>query len=188
MATHVFCFWFTATDVIIPQPTKTKDKSPVTGNLPSVPVYFNTVTPNPPKTERPVKTTVPCRQINLFSKESVQAPQQESKQIKLTTTAQTHTTAGQDSAKRLAGSQGSTLYKPYLMSLALQNSEKTGVRRVPVTMETAKRYPLEKTGYAAVFNRPGSLRNPNLTNGLRKGSAAAENVDRKRVRFQQEPQ
>lgn len=182
--------FFTATDVIIPPPTKTKDKSSVTGNLPSVPVYFNTVTPTPPKTEKPVKTAVPCRQLNLFSKESVQPPLQEGKQIKLTTTSQTHRTAGQDSAKRLTGSasQGPTLYKPYLMSVALQNSEKRGVRRFPVTRETAKRYPLERTGYAAVFNRPGSLRNPNLTNGLRKGSTAAENVDKKRVRFQQEPQ
>ena len=86
------------------------------------------------------------------------------------------------------------------MSLALQNSEKTRALRLPATKESSERYPKAKqvdNRYGSVLNRfvasngkgkayTSLVRNSNLRTGGRKGSTAAENRDRKHVRFQKD--
>lgn len=175
----------------------------MTANLPSVPVPVNTLTPGPPTSEKPVKTAVPWRQLNLFSKEPVRNLQLDSQQTKATVTALTHTTAGQDSRTSADAEQTATkTYKPYLMSLALQNrsSEKTRVLKLPTSRESSERYPKAKQ----VDNRKGSvlnqfvpsngrgrlsttssLRNSNLRSDIKKASAPGS-IDKKHVRFQQD--
>lgn len=178
--------YFTVPDVS-PSP-KSMNQAPVSANLPSVPVRPNNFTPTPPTTEKPVKTAVPWQRMNLFSKEPVRV---ESPQTKVTVTALTHTTAGQDRITSTEVEQQTTKpCKPYLMRLALENraSGKTRVLRLPTSRENSERYPKVKQ----VVNRslPGNRKQTsslksNLRGGLKKISAPSA-LDRKHVRFQQD--
>ena len=187
-------FRFTVPDVKITHSTKTKDQSPPSANLPSVPVCLNTVVPTPPTTEKPAKakTAVPLRHLNMFSKEPVRGPQLGSKQTKAATTVQKQTTTGRDSARRYTEPQlqDSEAKKPYSMNLALsQNSGKTTIARLQETRTNSERYP--KAKHVDNSNLKGKAytslsTKSTLRTGLRKVNTAVENMDSKRVRFQQE--
>ena len=132
---------FTVPDV---SPSKDQVPAPLTANLPSVPVSVNTPTPSPPTSEKPAKTVVPWRQMNLFSKEPGRNFHLESQQTKAAATARTHTAADQDRRTSVeAEPQLTKTYKPYLMSLALQNrsSEKARALCLPTSRENSERYP-----------------------------------------------
>lgn len=181
--------YFTVPDVS--PSSKSMNQAPVSANLPSVPVRPNTFTPTPPTTEKPVKTAVPWKRMNLFSKEPVRV---ESPQPKVTVTAHTHMTAGQDSITTAEVEQQTTKpCKPYLMRLELENraSEKARVLRIPTSRENSERYPKLKQviNRSVPSNRKGRLHTSsqasNLRGGLKKISAPSA-LDRKRVRFQQD--
>lgn len=187
----------------VPEVSPSKDQAPLTANLPSVPVPVNNLTPSPPTSEKPVKTTVPWRQTNLFSKEPVRNLQLDSQETQATATAQTHTTAGQDSrASADTEPRATKTYKPYLMSLALQNrsSEKARALRLPASRESSERYPRAKhvdNRNGTVLNRfapsngrgrlytSSAVRNANLRSNIKKVSAPC-GTDKKHVRFQQD--
>lgn len=189
-STHEVYIYFTVPDVS-PSP-KSTDQAPVSANLPSVPVRPNTFTPTPPTAEKPVKTAVPWRQMNLFSKEPVRV---ESQQTKVTVTAQTHTTAGQDRRTSAEVEQQTVKpYKPYLMRLALQNSasDKARVLRLPTSRENSERYPKTKQVENRFLPSNGkgrlhtsSYTKSNLRSGIKKISAPSS-MDKKHVRFQQD--
>ena len=174
---------------VSPSP-KSMKQAPVSANLPSVPVHPNTFTPSPPTKEKPVKTAVPWRQMNLLSKEPVRV---QSQQTKGTATAHTHTTAGQDRMTPGEVDQETAKpCKPYLMRFALENraSEKTRVLRIPTSRENSERYPKVKqvVKRSLPSTRKGRLQTPrasNLKGGLKKISAPSAQ-DRKHVRFDQD--
>lgn len=187
----------------VPDVSPSKDQAPLTTNLPSVTVPVNNLTPSPPTSEKPVKTAVPWRQMNLFSKEPARNLQSDSLETKATATAQTHTTAGQDGTTSAdAEPRATKTYKPYLMSLALQNrsSEKARALRLPASRESSERYPKAKqvdNRNGSVLNRfvpsngrgrlytSSAVRNSNLRSGIKKVSAPGD-TDKKHVRFQQD--
>ena len=189
---------FTVPDVS-PSP-KSMKQPPVSANLPSVPVRPNTFTPTPPTTEKPVKTAVPWRQMNFFSKEPVR---EESQQTGVTVTAHTHATAGQDRITPTAGQdritpsereqQTAKPCRPYLMRLAIESraSEKARVLRIPTSRENSERYPKVKpvVNRSIPSNRKGRLQTSSHTSNLRGGLKkikAPSGLDRKQVRFQQD--
>ena len=175
---------------VSPSP-KSMNQAPMSATLPSVPVRPNTLTPNPPTTEKPVKTAVPWRQMNFFSKEPVR---EESQQTRVTVPAHTHTTAGQDRITPAETEQQTGKpCKPYLMRFALEKSgsEKARVLRLPTSRENSERYPKIKqvVNRSLPSNRKGRLRTSshasNLRGGLKKISAPSD-LDRKHVRFQED--
>ena len=167
--------------------------TPSSNNLQTVPVCSLTVVPTPPSAEKSAKakTAVPLRHLNLFAKEPVRGPYPESKQTKAATTAQKHTTTGRDSARRFTETQlqDSETNKPYLVNLALQDAEKSTLARLQAARRNSERYPKAKHVDNSNLNGKaytGSPTKSTLRTGLRKGSTAVENMDRKHVRFHQE--
>ena len=121
---------------VSPSP-KSMNQAPMSANLPSVPVRLDTLTPTPPTTEKPVKTTVHGRQMNFFSKEPVR---EESQQTRVTVPAHTHTTAGQDRITPAEREQQTAKpCKPYLMRLPFENrgGERARVLRLPTSRENS---------------------------------------------------
>lgn len=175
---------------VSPSP-KSMNQAPMSANLPSVPVRLDTLTPTPPTTEKPVKTTVPGRQMNFISKEPVR---EESQQTRVTVPAHTHTTAGQDRITPAEREQQTAKpCKPYLMRLSFENrgSERARVLRLPTSRENSERYPKVKqvVNRTLPSNRKGRLQTSshksNLRGGLKKTSVSS-GLDRKQVRFQQD--
>lgn len=168
---------------VSPSP-KTVNQAPASGSLPSVPVRpANTFTPTPPTSEKPVKTVVPRRQINLFSIEPVRL---ESQKTKVTEAALTHTTAGQDRITRAKVEQQTA--KP-CNSLEHRASAKARVLRPPTSGENSERYPKAKhvVNRLPSSKRRGKLQNssykPNLRGGVRNISAPGSQ-EKRHVRFQ----
>lgn len=188
--------FFPVPDVI--PPPKAKDQAPSSANLPSIPVYLNTLTPSPPTTEKSVKNTVPSRQLNLFSRERMCSPQVDPKETRPTASAQVDESAGQERSGSDLEPQETRTYKPYLVNLALQNSAKTRPLRLSTTKEISQRYPkakkVEKLHEFGLKNlrackgkgkaHNSLIRNQNLRGALRKGSTTVGNTGRKQVRFQ----
>lgn len=175
---------------VSPSP-KSMNQAPMSANLPSVPVRLDTLTPTPPTTEKPVKTTVPGRQMNFFSKEPVR---EESQQTRVTIPAHTQTTAGQDRITPAEREQQTAKpCKPYLMRLPFENrgGERARVLRLPTSRENSERYPKVKqvVNRSLPSNRKGRLQTSshksNLRGGLKKISVSS-GLDRKQVRFQQD--
>lgn len=188
--------FFPVPDVI--PPPKDKDQAPSSANLPSIPVYLNTLTPSPPTTEKSVKNTVPSRQLNLFSRERMCSPQVDLKETRTTASAQVDESAGQERSGSDLEPQETRTYKPYLVNLALQNSAKTRPLKLSTTRESSRRYPkakqVEKLHEFGLNNlrackgkgkaHTSLIRNQNLRGALRKGSTTVGNTERKQVRFQ----
>ena len=154
-----------------------------TTHLPTMPLNLDAVTPTTPSTEKPGKVAIPCRQLKLFS--TRRNLRLGSKQTKPIGSPQTRTNAVQDNANRTDDSRQhiSRIYKRYLASLAIRNSEKTAALRLSSTDENSKRYPFlarkSKVSYGSVI---GSIRKPTLKYGLTEGNHT-ENKDRKEVTF-----
>lgn len=182
--------FFPVPDVI--PPPKAKDQAPSSANLPSIPVYLNTLTPSPPTTEKSVKNTVPSRQLNLFSRERMCSPQVDPKETRPTASAQVDEYAGQERSGSDLEPQETRTYKPYLVNLALQNSAETRPLRLSTTKESSQRYPKAKqVGLNNLRACKGKgkahtslIRNQNLRGALRKGSTTVGNTEKKQVRFQ----
>lgn len=188
--------FFPVPDVI--PPPKAKDQAPSSANLPSIPVYLNTLTPSPPTTEKSVKNTVPSRQLNLFSRERMCSPQVDLKETRPTASAQVDESAGQERSGSDLEPQETRTYKPYLVNLALQNNAKTRPLKLSTTRESSRRYPkakqVEKLHGFGLNNlrackgngkaHTSLIRNQNLRGALRKGSTTVGNTERKQVRFQ----
>lgn len=175
---------------VSPSP-KSVNQAPASGSLPSVPVRpANIFTPTPPTSEKPVKTVMTRRQINLFSIEPVRL---ESQKTKVTEAAHTHTTAGQDRiTPAKVEHQTAKPCKPYEMrffSLEHRANAKARVLRLPTSGKNSERYPRAKH----VVNRlPSSkmgreLQNssykPNLRGGVRNISVPSSQ-EKRHVRFQ----
>lgn len=182
---EIYVSYFT----VSPSP-KSVNQAPANGSLPSVPVRpANTFTPTPPTSERPVKTVVPRRQINLFSIKPVRL---ESQKTKVTEAAHTHTTAGQDRiTPAKVEQQTAKPCKPYEMRFSLEHraGAKARVLRIPTSGENSERYPKAKhvVNRLPSSKRRGELQNssykPNLRGGVRNISAPSSQ-EKRHVRFQ----